>query len=45
MIAEVSNWNFVAAGYAITTITLVGYAVWIRVRIRRLKRTLSDERE
>jgi hypothetical protein len=45
MIAEASNWNFVVAGYAITTVTLVGYAAWIKVRTRRIKRALSDERD
>ena len=43
MIAVSHNWNYVAAGYAITTATLVGYAVWVRVRIRRLRRNLPDE--
>ena len=37
------NWNYVAAGYTITAVTLVTYAVWIRLRIRRVRRALSDE--
>ena len=27
-----SNWNYVAAGYSITAVTLVGYFAWIKVR-------------
>jgi hypothetical protein len=37
------NWSYVIAGYTITAATLIGYASWIRVRTRRLRRTLSDE--
>jgi len=37
------NWNFVIAGYAIVTGTLLSYAAWVRVRARRLRRTLPDE--
>ena len=43
MIAVSQNWNYVAAGYAITAGALVSYGVWVRVRIRRLRRTLPDE--
>jgi hypothetical protein len=43
VIALENNWNYVAAGYAITAGTLIGYAVWVRLRIRRLRRTLPDE--
>jgi hypothetical protein len=32
-----SNWNYVAAGYAITGGTLIAYAVWLRVRLRRAR--------
>ena len=37
------NWGYVAAGYSIATVTLVTYTVWLRVRIRRVRRALSDE--
>ncbi len=36
------NWGYVAAGYILTAVTLVTYFVWIRVRTRRLRRTLDD---
>jgi hypothetical protein len=39
----VSNWNFVAAGYTVVTVTLVAYAVWIKLRTRRLRRSLPDD--
>jgi hypothetical protein len=39
------NWGYVAAGYVLTTVTLVTYFVWIRVRTRRLRRTLADDRD
>jgi hypothetical protein len=32
-----SNWNYVVAGYAITAGTLIAYAVWLRVRLRRAR--------
>ncbi len=38
------NWNYVIAGYTIVTGTLVGYAAWLRVRLRRARRSLSEER-
>jgi hypothetical protein len=38
-----NNWGYVAAGYTITAVTLVTYAVWLRLRIRRVRRALSDE--
>ena len=37
------NWSYVIAGYTITAATLIGYGSWIRVRTRKLRRTLSDE--
>ena len=37
------NWSFVIAGYSITTVALGGYLVWIRQRVRHLRRTLRDE--
>ncbi len=37
------NWGFVIAGYSITTVALAGYLVWIRQRVRHLRRTLRDE--
>lgn len=45
MIATDSNWNFVIAGYAIAAGTLGAYFAWIRVRTRRIRRSLSDERD
>jgi hypothetical protein len=39
----VSNWNFVAAGYALATVTLVSYATSIKLRARRLRRSLGDD--
>jgi hypothetical protein len=38
-----NNWNYVAAGYTVSAVTLVTYAVWLRLRIRRVRRALSDE--
>jgi hypothetical protein len=38
-----NNWNFVIAGYAVATVTLVGYAAWIKGRTRKLRRSLRDE--
>jgi hypothetical protein len=38
------NWGYVAAGYGLTTATLVAYAVWLHVRTRRVRRALPDER-
>ena len=35
------NWNFVAVGYAVSTASLVGYAVWLRVRSRKLRKLLA----
>jgi hypothetical protein len=37
------NWSFVIAGWSITTVTLVGYFVWIRQKSRHLRRTMRDE--
>ncbi len=37
------NWTFVIAGYSITTVSLAGYFVWVRLRARHLGRTLTDE--
>jgi hypothetical protein len=37
------NWNFVATGYAVSAVTLVGYTVWLRVRSRKLRKLLSDD--
>jgi hypothetical protein len=41
-VIAVSNWNFVAAGYELVTVTLVSYATWIKLRARRLRRSLGD---
>jgi len=38
-----NNWNFVIAGYAIATVTLVGYFAWIKRRTRKLRRSMRDE--
>jgi hypothetical protein len=32
-----SNWNYVAAGYAITAGALIGYTVWLKIRLRRAR--------
>ncbi len=37
------NWNFVAAGYAVSAATLVGYTVWLRVRSRKLRKLLHED--
>jgi len=37
------NWGYVIAGYSITAATLIAYAVSLRVRIRRARRTLAEE--
>ena len=37
------NWSYVIVGYAITTVALVGYFVWIRQRSRHLRRTMREE--
>ena len=37
------NWGYVVAGYTLTAATLVTYAVWLRLRIRRFRRALSDD--
>ncbi len=42
MIADAQNWNYVAAGYVIVAATLGGYFAWVRVRTRRLQRTLDE---
>ena len=39
------NWNFVAAGYLITAGTLTSYFAWVKLRTRRIRRTLSDDRD
>ena len=38
-----NNWGFVIAGYSITTVTLVAYFGWIRLRTRALRRTVGDD--
>jgi hypothetical protein len=38
-----NNWSFVIAGYSITTVVFVSYAVWIRQKARHLRRSLPDE--
>ncbi len=43
MIADAQNWNYVAAGYAIVATALGSYFVWVRVRTRKLRRSLADE--
>jgi hypothetical protein len=35
------NWNYVAVGYAVSAVSLVGYTVWLRVRSRKLRKLLS----
>ncbi len=37
------NWGYVVAGYAIVGGALGAYAVWLRQRIRRLRRSLPDD--
>jgi hypothetical protein len=37
------NWGFVIAGYSITTVSLAGYFVWVRLRARHLRQALRDE--
>jgi hypothetical protein len=37
------NWNYVAVGYGVSTVALVTYAVWLRVRVRKLRRFLGDD--
>ncbi len=37
------NWGYVIAGYAITGGTLAAYAVWLRYRLRRLRRALPGD--
>jgi hypothetical protein len=37
------NWGFVIAGYSITAVVFLSYAVWIRQKARRLRRSLPDE--
>jgi hypothetical protein len=34
------NWGYVIAGYAIAAGTLTAYVVWLRHRIRRVRRML-----
>ena len=43
MIAASSNWNYVIVGYAVTAATFIAYAVWLKRRSRRLRRSLSDD--
>jgi hypothetical protein len=38
-----SNWGYVAAGYGLTTATLVVYTLWLRQRTRRVRRMLPDQ--
>jgi hypothetical protein len=37
------NWGYVIAGYVITGVTLIGYAVSVRIRARRARRMLAEE--
>ncbi len=37
------NWSYVIAGYSITTTVLVGYFASVRLRMRRVRRSLPDE--
>jgi len=37
------NWNYVIVGYSLVGATLTSYAVWLRIRIRRLRKTLSED--
>jgi hypothetical protein len=37
------NWGYVAAGYAITAVTVGGYFVWVRTRLRRAERAVDDD--
>ncbi len=39
-----SNWNYVAAGYALTAGALVTYFAWVKLRIRKVRRSLPDDR-
>ena len=39
-----SNWNYVAAGYALTAGALVAYFTWVKLRIRKVRRSLPDDR-
>ena len=43
VVAVSHNWGYVGAGYAITAVTLVAYATWIKQRARRLRRSLRDD--
>lgn len=36
------NWGYVAAGYIITTVTLLVYGAWIWRRTRRARRTMPS---
>jgi hypothetical protein len=38
-----SNWGYVIAGYTISAATLGGYFAWVRVRTRRLRRSLGED--
>jgi hypothetical protein len=37
------NWNYVIVGYSVAGATLISYAVWVRVRIRRLRKSLPPD--
>ncbi len=42
VLAESNNVNYVVAGYTVTAVGLVAYAVSLRVRIRRQRRQAGD---
>jgi hypothetical protein len=37
------NWNYVAVGYGVSAVSLVGYAVWLRVRSHKLRKLLRGD--
>lgn len=37
------NWNYVAVGYGVSAVSLVGYTVWVRVRSRKLRKLLGSD--
>ena len=41
--AQVSEWNFIVAAYAVTWVVVVGYAIVLAGKVRRAKREFEDE--
>jgi len=39
------NWNYVIAGYAITGGALIAYSVWLRQRMRRVRRMVRGDHD